>query len=164
VAAISTAWLDLAASLGEHCVASNTMLAGAESCTGGLIAATITSVSGSSAWFDCGFVTYSNDAKRGLLGVRKKTIDSYGAVSEETAREMAAGALANSNATTAYSVTGVAGPTGGTAQKPVGMVCFGFATKSETRAVTQHFKGDRASVREQSVAFVLRELKRMMEQ
>jgi nicotinamide-nucleotide amidase len=164
MAAISQSWLELAALLGEHCIASNVVLAGAESCTGGLIAATITSVSGSSAWFDRGFVTYSNDAKMQMLGVKQKTLDSHGAVSEETAREMAAGARTNSNATTAFSVTGVAGPTGGAPKKPVGMVCFGFATKNETRSLTQHFEGDRAAVREQSVEFVLRELKRMMEQ
>jgi nicotinamide-nucleotide amidase len=164
MAAISENWLQLATSLGEHCVASGVMLTGAESCTGGLIAATITSVSGSSAWFDRGFVTYSNEAKMAMLGVKKRTLDAHGAVSEDTAREMASGALANSNATIAFSVTGVAGPTGGTLKKPVGMVCFGFATKNETHSVTQQFKGDRASVREQSVEFVLRELKRMMEQ
>jgi nicotinamide-nucleotide amidase len=157
-------WLELAASLGERCIASETVLAGAESCTGGLIAATITSVSGSSAWFDRGFTTYSNDAKIAMLGVREATIRALGAVSEETASEMARGALANSNATLAFSVTGVAGPSGGSVSKPVGMVCFGFATKSEVRAVTQHFDGDRAAVREQSVEFVLHEIKRMMEQ
>jgi nicotinamide-nucleotide amidase len=145
-------------------VASGVILTGAESCTGGLIAATITSVSGSSSWFDRGFVTYSNEAKMTMLGVKRRTLDAHGAVSEETAREMAAGALANSNATIAFSVTGVAGPTGGSPKKPVGMVCFGFATKNETRTTTQHFQGDRAAVREQSVEFVLAELKRMMEQ
>jgi nicotinamide-nucleotide amidase len=164
VGVISQPWLDLSASLGEHCVASNTVLSGAESCTGGLIAAAITSVSGSSSWFDRGFVTYSNDAKMAMLGVAAKTLESFGAVSEQTAAEMARGALAHSNASIAYSVTGVAGPTGGTTAKPVGMVCFGFATKNETRTITQHFTGDRAAVREQSVSFVLRELKKMMEQ
>lgn len=157
-------WLELAASLGERCIASETVLVGAESCTGGLIAATITSVSGSSAWFDRGFTTYSNDAKVAMLGVRVATIRALGAVSEEAASEMARGALANSNATLAFAVTGVAGPSGGSASKPVGTVCFGFATKSEVRAVTQHFVGDRAAVREQSVEFVLHEIKRMMEQ
>jgi nicotinamide-nucleotide amidase len=98
-------WLELAASLGERCIASETVLVGAESCTGGLIAATITSVSGSSAWFDRGFTTYSNDAKVAMLGVREATIRALGAVSEETASEMARGALANSNATLAFSVT-----------------------------------------------------------
>jgi nicotinamide-nucleotide amidase len=161
---IPSHWLELAASLGERCIASETVLAGAESCTGGLIAATITSVSGSSAWFDRGFTTYSNDAKVAMLGVRMATIRAQGAVSEETASEMSRGALANSNATLAYSVTGVAGPGGGSASKPVGMVCFGFATKSEVHVLTRHFTGDRAAVREQSVEFVLHEIKRMMEQ
>ncbi len=157
-------WIELATSLGERCLARENVLAGAESCTGGLIAAAITSVSGSSAWFDRGFTTYSNEAKIAMLGVRAATLRAHGAVSEETASEMVRGALAHSDATHAFSVTGVAGPSGGTATKPVGTVCFGFATKSEVRTLTQRFAGDRAAVREQSVEFVLHEIKRMMEQ
>lgn len=158
--ALFNEWLKLAEHIGTVCVAENRVIAGAESCTGGLIAAVLTSVSGSSAWVDRGFVTYSNEAKSEMLGVASATLDAFGAVSEETAREMAVGALKNSRATMAYSVTGVAGPTGGTATKPVGMVCFGFATVDGVTSFTHHFKGDRSAVREQSVIFVLGELAR----
>ena len=151
-------WLRLAEHIGTVCVAEQRVIVGAESCTGGLIAAVLTSVSGSSAWVDRGFVTYSNEAKMEMLGVTPATLDAFGAVSEETAREMAAGALQNSRATMAYSVTGVAGPTGGTTRKPVGMVCFGFASAQNVKSMTKHFRGDRSSVREQSVNFVLAEL------
>ncbi len=153
-------WLKLAEHIGAVCVAEKRVITGAESCTGGLIAAVLTSVSGSSAWVDRGFVTYSNEAKREMLGVVSATLDAFGAVSEETAREMAAGALKNSRATMAYSVTGVAGPTGGTVSKPVGMVCFGFATAHNVTSATKHFWGDRGAVREQSVNFVLATLAR----
>ena len=148
-------WLKLAAHIGNVCVAEKRVIVGAESCTGGLIAAVLTSVSGSSAWLDRGFVTYSNEAKIEMLGVSSKTLDAFGAVSVETAREMATGALQASRATMAYSVTGVAGPTGGSAAKPVGMVCFGFATAHGVTSFMHHFKGDRSAVREQSVNFVL---------
>ena len=153
-------WLKLAEHIGAVCVAEKRVITGAESCTGGLVAAVLTSVSGSSAWVDRGFVTYSNEAKREMLGVALATLDEFGAVSEATAREMAAGALKNSRATTAFSVTGVAGPSGGTLTKPVGMVCFGFATDREITSVTKHFLGDRSAVREQSVNFVLATLAR----
>lgn len=151
-------WLNLADHIGKVCVTEHRVIVGAESCTGGLIAAVLTSVSGSSAWVDRSFVTYSNQAKMEMLGVHAATLEQFGAVSEETAREMAAGALRQSRATIAYSVTGVAGPTGGTATKPVGMVCFGFAAASGVRSYTFHFKGDRSAVREQSVNFVLGKL------
>ncbi|MBP6528517.1 MAG: CinA family protein [Burkholderiales bacterium] len=151
-------WLKLATHIGRVCIAEKRVIAGAESCTGGLISAVLTGVSGSSAWVDRGFVTYSNEAKMELLGVLPGTLDTYGAVSEETAREMARGALSRSGASIAYSVTGVAGPTGGTASKPVGMVCFGFATADDVFTATQYFAGDRNSVREQSVNFVLHRL------
>ena len=153
-------WLKLAEHVGIVCVADKRVITGAESCTGGLIAAVLTSVSGSSAWVDRGFVTYSNEAKMEMLGVTSATLDAFGAVSEETAREMSMGALKNSRATMAYSVTGVAGPTGGTAAKPAGMVCFGFATVNGVTSFTHHFKGDRSAVREQSVNFVLSQLSR----
>ncbi|MEO7255122.1 MAG: CinA family protein [Casimicrobium sp.] len=153
-------WLKLAEHIGAVCVSEKRVIVGAESCTGGLISAVLTSVSGSSAWVDCGFVTYSNEAKMEMLGVASSTLDLFGAVSEETAREMATGALNKSRATIAYSVTGVAGPTGGTATKPVGTVCFGFATADDLSSVTKHFHGDRNAVREQSVNFVLAELSR----
>ena len=151
-------WLKMATHVGAVCLAEKRIVAGAESCTGGLISAVLTSVSGSSAWVDRGFVTYSNEAKIELLGVSSATIETFGAVSEETAREMALGALARSRATLAYSVTGVAGPTGGTASKPVGMVCFGFAGAAGVVTTTKHFLGDRSSVRQQSVNFVLARL------
>jgi len=132
------------------------VLATAESCTGGWVAQVVTSVSGSSEWFDRGFVTYSNEAKREMIGVRAETLDRHGAVSEETAREMAAGALAASRAQIALALTGVAGPTGGTAQKPVGMVCFAWAVRGgAVDATTKHFAGDREAVRRQSVEFGL---------
>jgi nicotinamide-nucleotide amidase len=153
-------WLKLAEHIGEVCVAENRVIVGAESCTGGLIAAVLTSVSGSSAWVDRGFVTYSNEAKMEMLGVTLATLDAFGAVSEETAREMATGALKNSRASVAFSVTGVAGPTGGTTAKPVGMVCFAFAKVDGLTSFTHHFIGDRSAVREQSVNFVLGELAR----
>jgi len=128
------------------------LLATAESCTGGWVAQVVTSVSGSSEWFDRGFVTYSNEAKREMIGVRAETLDHHGAVSEETAREMAAGALAASRAQIALAITGVAGPTGGTVQKPVGMVCFAWAVRGgAVDATTKHFAGDREAVRRQSV-------------
>jgi nicotinamide-nucleotide amidase len=155
---LDAATLSLAAQLGPLCVRSRTVVSGAESCTGGLIAAAITSVPGSSAWFDRGFVTYSNEAKMQMLGVAAKTLEVYGAVSEQTAKEMTQGALAHSQASVSFSVTGVAGPTGGTATKPVGMVCFAFATSTDVEVTTQHFVGDREQVRAQSVAFVLQKL------
>lgn len=158
MSALFNEWLKLAAHIGNVCVAEKRIIVGAESCTGGLITAVLTSVSGSSAWVDRGFVTYSNEAKMEMLGVAATTLEKFGAVSEETAREMATGALKASRATMAYSVTGVAGPIGGTAAKPVGMVCFGFATAEGVSACTHHFKGDRSAVREQSVNFVLGEL------
>ncbi len=158
MSALFDEWLNLAAHIGRVCVAEKRVIVGAESCTGGLITAVLTSVAGSSAWVDRGFVTYCNDAKMEMLGVSLKTLDAFGAVSEATAREMATGALDACRATMAYSVTGVAGPTGGSAAKPVGMVCFGFATANGVTSFTHHFKGDRSAVREQSVNFVLAKL------
>ena len=146
----------LAAQVGARLKARDLVLATAESCTGGWVAQAITSVSGSSDWFDRGFVTYSDTAKREMLGVRTETLARFGAVSEETAREMALGALAASAARVAVSITGVAGPTGGTAAKPVGMVCFAWALEGgRADAVTRHFPGDREQVRRQSVIFAL---------
>ena len=131
-------------------------LAAAESCTGGWVAQAVTSVSGSSDWFERGFVTYSNDAKREMLGVRAETLDRFGAVSEETAREMALGALAASRAQLAVAITGVAGPTGGTPAKPVGMVCLAWASQEgAVDTVTKHFIGNREEVRRQSVICAL---------
>jgi nicotinamide-nucleotide amidase len=146
----------LAARVGARLKDRGLLLATAESCTGGWVAQAVTSVAGSSDWFERGFVTYSNEAKREMLGVRAETLDRHGAVSEETAREMALGALAASRAQVAVAITGVAGPTGGTPAKPVGMVCLAWASREGgVDAVTRHFAGDRAAVRRQSVRCAL---------
>ncbi|MGB6103761.1 MAG: CinA family protein [Pusillimonas sp.] len=146
--------------LGHLLVDRGWMFACAESCTGGLLSAAMTDTPGSSQWFDRGFVTYSNQAKIELLGVNADTLDRFGAVSEETAMEMAAGVLsASTPSQLAISTTGIAGPGGGTPGKPVGMVCFGFAQRAAqgvvTRAMTKVFDGDRAQIRSASVAFAL---------
>ncbi|EXI68417.1 MAG: Nicotinamide-nucleotide amidohydrolase PncC [Candidatus Accumulibacter adjunctus] len=132
----------------------------AESCTGGWLSQCITAVSGSSRWFDRGFISYSNEAKTDLLGVDAGTLASHGAVSEATAAAMALGALARSPADWAVAITGIAGPTGGTAAKPVGTVCFAWAraVDGQVSTVTRHFPGDRRAVRAQSVEHALREL------
>ena len=133
------------------------MLATAESCTGGLIAATLTAIAGSSDVVERGCVTYSNDAKRQLLGVPESLLAAHGAVSEPVARAMALGALAHSAADVALSVTGVAGPGGGSAAKPVGLVFIGCARRGGDALVGRHhFPGDRAAVREASVAEAFR--------
>jgi len=151
----------LAASLGAALRDRGWMAVTAESCTGGLVAGAITDIAGSSGWFDRGFVTYSDDAKQALLGVPARLIAEHGAVSEAVARAMAEGALARSAGHVAVAITGVAGPGGGTPEKPVGLVCFAFATRGEvTRASTQRFDGDRAAVRAFSVAFALEGLLR----
>jgi nicotinamide-nucleotide amidase len=146
---------ELARELGRRLQAASAVLVTAESCTGGWAAQVVTSISGSSAWFDRGYVTYSNAAKQDMLGVRQETLQQHGAVSEETAREMALGALTRSRATVAVSITGVAGPTGGTKEKPVGTVCFAWARGPELRSETCRFQGDRESVRRQSVVRAL---------
>jgi nicotinamide-nucleotide amidase len=128
----------------------------AESCTGGWVAQAVTSVAGSSDWFERGYVTYSNAAKREALGVGRRTLERHGAVSEQTAREMARGALKRGNGTMAVSVTGIAGPGGGTPGKPVGMVCFAWARGRKISSETKRFRGGRTSVRRQSVIHALR--------
>ena len=146
----------LAARLGRALAARGWRCATAESCTGGLIAGAITDVAGSSDWFERGFVTYSNEAKSELLGVSAATLLREGAVSEATAREMAEGALAASRADLAVAVTGIAGPGGGTAGKPVGTVCFAWAARGEAAiAATRSFAGDRQAVRRAAVAEAL---------
>ena len=127
----------------------------AESCTGGLLSAELTRLPGSSAWFRTGFVTYSNEAKQQLLGVKENTLSFYGAVSEETVREMALGALIAAKADFAVSISGIAGPTGGSEEKPVGTVWFGLASKQRIWAATALFSGDRDSIRAQAVQFAL---------
>ena len=134
------------------------MLATAESCTGGLIAATCTDLAGSSAWLERGFVTYSNAAKTELLGVPAALIATHGAVSEPVARAMASGALQHSHAQVALSVTGIAGPSGGSPDKPVGTVWFGWATPGGVWSEVQHFDGDRAAVRAATVQHSLQRL------
>ena len=138
------------------------MLATAESCTGGLIAGTCTDLSGSSNWFERGFVTYSNAAKTELLGVPAALIDAHGAVSAEVARAMVSGALAHSQAQVAVAVTGVAGPTGGTPDKPVGLVWFGYAVPGRVLSEKMNFAGDRAAVRAATVQHALRRLTELL--
>jgi nicotinamide-nucleotide amidase len=140
----------------------------AESCTGGWIAKVLTDLSGSSAWFERGFVTYSNRSKQDMLGVSESTLQSYGAVSSETVEAMAAGVLQNSMADFSLSVSGIAGPTGGTTEKPVGLVWFAWAAKEHEQSVLlatekQVFKGDRDAVRHQAVAYALNRLVELLE-
>lgn len=146
----------LSVRVGAALQAAGAVLATAESCTGGWVAETVTATAGSSAWFDCGFVTYSNAAKQRLLGVAADTLLAHGAVSEAVALEMARGALGHSSATAALSITGIAGPGGAVPGKPVGTVCFGWAlADGRTRTETRHFDGDREAVRHQSVCHTL---------
>lgn len=149
----------LAQQLGEALKSRQYRLATAESCTGGMVSAAITEIAGSSDWFDRGFVTYSNSAKMDMLGVAQKTLETYGAVSEQTAEEMALGALKNSKAQLACSITGIAGPSGGSPEKPVGTVCFAWAGANfPLIKQTHHFTGDRQAVRQQSVITALQAL------
>ena len=139
------------------------MLATAESCTGGLIAAACTGLPGSSRWFERGFVTYSNEAKIESLGVDPALIDSHGAVSELVARAMAFGAVRHSRARVSVAVTGVAGPTGGTPDKPVGTVWFGFMVDGKLSSETRRFDGDRDQVRDATVRHALQRLVQLLE-
>ncbi|WP_411885683.1 CinA family protein [Polaromonas sp. YR568] len=134
------------------------MLATAESCTGGMISAACTDLAGSSNWFERGFVTYSNEAKTELLGVDAALIAKHGAVSEEVARAMASGAIKHSRAQVSVAVTGVAGPTGGSAAKPVGTVWFGFSVGGQLSSEMKRFDGDRAAVRGATVQHALTRL------
>jgi nicotinamide-nucleotide amidase len=146
----------LAADLGRRLAARRWLAATAESCTGGLVAGAITAIAGSSGWFDRGFVTYSNEAKAELLGVDPALLVRYGAVSAQTAGAMAEGALARSRAAIAVAVTGVAGPAGGTPDKPLGTVCLAWAVRGGPTSVAVHvFPGDRDAVREASVTAAL---------
>lgn len=147
---------ELSEELGRLCLARGLVVATAESCTGGWAAQVITHTAGSSAWFDRGFVTYANAAKTDMLGVRLITIESFGAVSLETAGEMTTGALKNSNAMISLAITGIAGPAGGSSEKPVGTVCFGWCIKDQVPSCERRlFDGDRESVRRQSVIHAL---------
>ncbi|MBK8063679.1 MAG: CinA family protein [Betaproteobacteria bacterium] len=143
----------LAAAAGGLLKAKGEQLVAAESCTGGLVAGAVTAVSGSSEWFDRGFVTYSNEAKRDMLGVPMALIEEHGAVSEPVARAMALGALSASLGTLSVAITGIAGPGGGSPKKPVGTVCFAWARSGEAmpRSETRRFAGGRDEVRRQAV-------------
>ncbi len=152
----------LAESTGEALRASRDHLVAAESCTGGWIAKTVTDIAGSSDWFDCGMVAYSYEAKQALLGVRAETLEQHGAVSRETVVEMVSGALVNSGASVAVAVTGIAGPGGGSADKPVGTVWIGWKRRGGyARAEVFHFEGDREQVRRQTVSTALEGLGRL---
>ena len=140
------------------------LLVTAESCTGGLIAAACTERAGSSAWFERGFVTYSNEAKHEAIGVDAALIAAHGAVSEPVARAMAEGALAHSHAQVSLSVTGIAGPTGGSPDKPVGTVWFGWSVDGATRTERRRFDGDRATVRQATVDHALQTLATLLDQ
>lgn len=148
--------------ISESLLARGWMLATAESCTGGLIAGACTALAGSSQWFERGFVSYSNAAKSELLGVPAALIAAHGAVSEPVARAMAEGAVAHSHAQVALAVTGVAGPSGGTPAKPVGTVWFGWQVDGQTHSEVQHFAGNRAAVRAQTVQHALQRLRGLL--
>lgn len=148
--------MQLSQQLGETLRQLGATVTTAESCTGGWIAKAITDIAGSSAWFERGFVTYSNEAKQQMIGVDGATLEAHGAVSEPVVRQMAQGALNAAAATWAVSVSGIAGPDGGSAQKPVGTVWFGIAnSQGEVRAYLQNFSGDRETVRRQATVFAL---------
>lgn len=147
---------DIAAETGQHLAAHGWMLVTAESCTGGWTGQAITAIPGSSAWYERGFITYSNASKHEMLGVQQSTLDQFGAVSPQTATEMAAGALNRSRAHISVAITGIAGPDGGTAGKPVGMVCFGWVHRNGlARQETHYFNGNREAIRSQAVIIAL---------
>lgn len=149
---------EICQSVAQQLTSHGLKLVTAESCTGGMIAAACTDLPGSSAWFDRGFITYSNAAKTELLGVEERLLRRAGAVCEGVARAMVLGALSRSQAQVAISVTGVAGPTGGSPAKPVGTVWFGFAVPGQVVAEKRHFAGDRAQVRTATVHHALKRL------
>jgi nicotinamide-nucleotide amidase len=144
--------------LADFLIKNELKLATAESCTGGMISAACTDLAGSSDWFERGFVTYSNEAKTELLGVDAALIEAHGAVSEPVARAMAFGAIRHSKAQVSIAVTGIAGPTGGSAAKPVGTVWFGFSVQGSLHSEMMLFTGDRATVRQQTVMHALQRL------
>lgn len=156
--------IDLAARVGRALQEKGLLLATAESCTGGGVAQAITEIAGSSEWFDCGFIAYSNASKTELLEVPAAVIAQFGTVSEEVAGAMAEGGLANSNAHVCLSTTGIAGPGGAVPGKPVGTVCFGWAIEHHTYTERLVFAGDRQSVRNQTIVHSLQGLLRFLEQ
>ncbi len=149
---------DLTKTLAQILLSRNWTVSLAESCTGGLVCATLTELAGSSEWFERGYITYSNEAKTECLGVPGQLIDSHGAVSEPVAKAMVQGARVNSGSDVAISITGIAGPSGGSAEKPVGTVCFGWATEHQTLTKTIYFDGDRQTIRQQATEYALTEL------
>lgn len=154
--------LDLSTRVGQALQAKGLLLVTAESCTGGGVAQAVTEIAGSTGWFDCGFVSYSNASKTELLDVPAALIAQHGSVSEEVAAAMAEGALANSNAHFALSTTGIAGPSGAVPGKPVGTVCFGWASGDTVHTERLVFGGDRHAVREQTVIHALQGLLRFL--
>jgi len=149
---------DLTKTLAQILLSRNWTVSLAESCTGGLVCATLTELAGSSEWFERGYITYSNEAKTECIGVPALLIESHGAVSEQVAKAMAEGARINSGSNVAISITGIAGPSGGSAAKPVGTICFGWSTENQTLTKTMHFDGDRQMIRQQAAEFALTEL------
>ena len=145
----------LAQLLGNKLFAKGWQISCAESCTGGGVGYAITSISGSSAWFKKGYITYSNDAKQELLGVTEQTLIKHGAVSATTVEEMAAGAAKQANAEVAVAISGIAGPDGGTSEKPVGTVWFGFFINGQSMSQKQLITGDRQAVRIKAIEFAL---------
>ncbi|MBV8622808.1 MAG: CinA family protein [Herbaspirillum sp.] len=154
--------IDLATRVGQTLKAKGLLLATAESCTGGGISHAITEIAGSSEWFDCGFVTYSNASKNELLDISEALIAQHGAVSEEIAGAMAEGAVANSSSDVSVSTTGIAGPGGAVPGKPVGTVCFGWRVGDKTYTERLVFKGDRQQVRAQTVDHALKGLLKLL--
>ena len=144
--------------LSELLVSKGLTISVAESCTGGSLSSSLTSISGASSYFNCGFITYSNQSKIDMLGVKPESIEMFGAVSEKVAQEMVVGAGQKSHSNLAVSITGIAGPSGGSAAKPVGMVCIGFFFDGEVTTTTQFFSGSRSDIVSQSNAYALVEL------
>ncbi len=156
--------VELSQALGSACLQRRLLVATAESCTGGWAAQVITHTAGSSAWFERGFVTYANEAKIEMLGVSPETLAEFGAVSQETAAEMASGALKNSKAMISLAITGIAGPTGGSPGKPVGTVCFAWCRAGvDAETERQLFSGDREAIRRQALVHALKGLLRRID-
>ena len=162
-----TSTLNISKEVAKLLIARGWTLALAESCTGGLVSAALTNLAGSSDWFERGYITYSNQAKTECLDVAAETIESFGAVSEQVAKAMSEGAQKNAGVNISVSITGIAGPAGGSIQKPVGTVCFGWTIQKENLAAitickTMQFSGDRQAVREQARDYALSELIKLL--
>jgi nicotinamide-nucleotide amidase len=160
--------VDIVTTLAEILRSKKWKMAAAESCTGGLVCANLTEIAGSSEWFERGYITYSNEAKIECLGVTDKLLEGFGAVSEEVAKAMAEGAQTKAGVNAALSITGIAGPSGGSQEKPVGTVCFGWAIQDDAgdnRVLTKtmHFDGNRQDIRQQSCDYALSELAKLLE-